>query len=132
MTNRQIVDQAYQAFGRGDLPALLGLLDPQVEWVNPGPSGLAYFGTHRGPDAIARNVFGFLAENFSFEVFEPREFFEGETGICVRLFMRARVRRNDRVVEQHVIHQFSFEAGKIARFHDFQNSYAIAEALSGS
>lgn len=132
MTHRQIVNHAYECFARGDLPGLLALCDPKIEWNNPGPSGPVYFGTHRGTDAVARNVFGFLAENVRFETFEPREFLEGDDSVAVRVYMRARVARNERLIEQEIMQLFTFASGKIIRFHDFQNSYAVADALSGS
>lgn len=34
--NVRIVQEAYGAFGRGDISALLGLLTEDVEWIQPG------------------------------------------------------------------------------------------------
>ncbi len=48
---------AYEAFGRGDIPAVLGILDPNVEWIEPG-GGNSPSGTFNGPDAVASEVFG--------------------------------------------------------------------------
>lgn len=35
--NLETIQAAYAAFGRGDIQALMALIDPQVEWDNPGP-----------------------------------------------------------------------------------------------
>jgi uncharacterized protein len=129
--NLEIVRRAYAAFGGGDMPALLALFDPEIVWVNPGPESLSYFGTHRGPAAIAKNVFGFLAENLQFEVFEPREFFANETKVVVLLHMEAVVRRTGQRVVQEVAHVFSIRGGRVVAFHDFQDSWALARALTG-
>ncbi len=129
MQNLEIVQQLYQAFGRGDLPALVSALDPEVEWINPGPATPAYFGTHQGPAAVARNIFGFLAENLRFDVFEPREFFTSGDKVVVLLHIDAVVVRSGTRVINDVVHVFTFRAGKVVRFQDFQNSYALAEAL---
>ena len=53
--NREAVQAMYDAFARGDLPAVLGGLDAQVEWIEP--EGAPYGGTFRGPDAVLQNVF---------------------------------------------------------------------------
>jgi ketosteroid isomerase-like protein len=36
-TNIDVVQQTYDAFGRGDIPALLSLLSDDVEWALPDP-----------------------------------------------------------------------------------------------
>jgi uncharacterized protein len=128
-TNLEIVQAAYAAFGRGDVAGLVQLMAADVEWHNPGPSGIAYFGVHRGPQAVAKNVFGFLAENFQFEVFEPLEFLSGRDKVVVLLRSEAVVPRTGQRLAQELVHVFWLADGKIVRFHDFQNSYALAQAL---
>jgi ketosteroid isomerase-like protein len=129
MTNLETVQKAYAAFGSGDVATLLSVFDPAIVWVNPGPAGLPYFGTHQGSDAVMRNVFGFLGENFQFEVFDPHTFFTSATQVVALLHMEAIVRRSGERLVQDTVHVFDFKAGKIARFQDFQNSYAMARAL---
>jgi ketosteroid isomerase-like protein len=130
MTNLEIVQTMYQAFGRGDVKTLLSAMDPQVEWSNPGPSSPAYFGTHRGPEAIARNIFGFLAENLQFEVFAPTHFFAEGDKVVVLLDMVAVAKKSARRITQKAVHVFTFRAGKLTHFQDFQDSYTLADALS--
>jgi ketosteroid isomerase-like protein len=129
-TNLETAQQAYAAFGQGDLPGILATLDPSIVWENPGPNSPSYFGTHRGHAAVAANVFGFLAENLQFDVFEPREFLVGEDKVVVLLHMQARIKRTGERFVQDAVHVFSFTGGKVVRFQDFQNSYALAKALA--
>ena len=47
MSNVQLIRNAYDCFGRGDIPTLLGLMDPDIEWSeaegNPyQPNGKAW------------------------------------------------------------------------------------------
>ena len=56
MSNVQLMRNLYDAFGRGDIAAVLGAMDPDMEWReaegNPyQPSGAPW----RGPDAIMQN-----------------------------------------------------------------------------
>src|SRR5215212_9997948 len=37
-TNTDVLQQGYEAFGRGDIPAVLDLLTDDVEWIQQGPS----------------------------------------------------------------------------------------------
>ena len=129
-TNLETVQQAYAAFGTGDLPGILATLDPNIVWENPGPNSPAYFGTHRGHVAVATNIFGFLSENLQFDVFEPREFSASGDKVFVLLHIEAQVKRTGERVVQEAVHVFSFQGGKVVRFQDFQNSYALAKALT--
>jgi uncharacterized protein len=45
----------YDVLGRGDVPAVLSLLDPQVEWTEA--EGFPYYsGTWHGPQAVLDNL----------------------------------------------------------------------------
>jgi ketosteroid isomerase-like protein len=129
-TNLEIVQQAYAAFGKGDLPGILAALDPNIVWENPGPNSPAYFGAHRGHAAVATNIFGFLSENLQFEVFEPREFLVGGDKVVALLHIEAKITRTGERLVQEAVHVFSFQGGKVVQFQDFQNSYALATALT--
>ena len=73
-----IVQSAYAAFNRGDIPAVLDLLSDDVEWKFCGSKGLPYTGTFRGKDEVAK-FFASVPEVEDLLVFEPREFiFAGE------------------------------------------------------
>src|SRR5437763_15098448 len=50
--NSSVVEQAYTAFGRGDIPSLLALLDDDVEWSSP--KTLPQGGQFRGKSDVAR------------------------------------------------------------------------------
>lgn len=128
-TNLETVQQAYAAFAKGDVAGILATLDANAVWDNPGPSSIAYFGSHRGHAAIASNIFGFLHENLQFSVFQPLKFFESGDTVAVLLDCEATVTRTGTQLKQAVVHLFTFAGGKVVRFQDFQNSWAIAKAL---
>jgi ketosteroid isomerase-like protein len=128
----EIVQAMYQAFGRGDLPAMVAFMDPDIEWHNPGPGEVAYFGTHRGTAAVSRNIFGFIAEHLRFEQFEPREFFSSGDKVAVLLDCVAVAAPSGKRVTQQVMHVFTLREQKVVRFQDFQNSYAVWDALRTS
>ena len=51
-----VVRGIYEAFGRGDVPAVLGAMTEDIEWNEA--EGMPYGGVYRGPQAVAENVFG--------------------------------------------------------------------------
>lgn len=50
MGDVDIVREGYEAFGRGDVPAVLAMLDPDIEWVEP--AGYPWGRTYRGHDEV--------------------------------------------------------------------------------
>jgi ketosteroid isomerase-like protein len=51
-----VVRGIYEAFGRGDLPAVLGAMADDIEWHEA--EGMPYGGVYHGGEAVAQNVFG--------------------------------------------------------------------------
>ena len=49
-SSRELIRAAYEAFARGDIPAILGILDPKVEWTDA--EGFPTAGTYVGPQAV--------------------------------------------------------------------------------
>ena len=47
--NTRLAQSAYEAFGRGDMPALAAVMADEIEWVNPGdPDDDPNAGTFKG------------------------------------------------------------------------------------
>ena len=46
---------AYNVFARGDFTRLP--FDPQIEWIEPDVEAFQSRGTHRGPEAVIKEVF---------------------------------------------------------------------------
>ncbi len=49
-----VVKELYRAFAEDDVPAMLAVLDPDIEWIEA--EGYIYGGTYRGHDAIVDGV----------------------------------------------------------------------------
>ena len=46
----RVIQSAYEAFGRGDIPAVLEALSPDIQWHIPGRNSMA--GTYKGHDEV--------------------------------------------------------------------------------
>ena len=79
----QTVRSGYEAFNRGDIPAVLETYQADIEWIEPG-GGNAPSGTFNGTDQVQQDVFGKVPENFgeSFSV-ETDEFRDEDGKVIV-------------------------------------------------
>jgi ketosteroid isomerase-like protein len=62
--NVALVRGIYDDFAKGDIPAVLAALAPDVEWVENPQTYLPHHGTHHGPAEVATRVFGMVMEHF--------------------------------------------------------------------
>jgi ketosteroid isomerase-like protein len=129
-TNADVVQQGYEAFGRGDIPALLDLLTDDVEWTLQGPSVIPFAGTRYGREGVAE-FFSALDETLEFEQFEPREFVaQGDTVVVVVVGIeRSLSKATGRTIEQEWAHVNTLKDGKIAKFRAFGDTAAYVEAF---
>ena len=79
--NIQIAKKAYADFGRGDIAAILAVLDDNVEWTTPG-EGVPTAGTRRGKAEVAK-FFQTVAETWDFQAFEPRDYIASGDQVAV-------------------------------------------------
>ncbi len=130
-TNVEVVQETYEAVGRGDIPALLDLLTNDVEWTFQGPSVIPFAGTRRRREGVAE-FFSLVGENLEFERFEPREFVaQGET-IVVLGFERSRIKPTGRTFEQEWAHVYKLRDGKVAEFLALEDTAAHAVAFDAT
>ena len=115
MSNVETVGQIYEAFGRGDVPAILEKLDENVEWETQIPvDGVPWLQTRHGRDSIT----GFFESlvPLEFKRFEPQTFFESGDKVFVLIALDITTQGKDYSfpLEGHL---WQFNAmGKVARF----------------
>jgi ketosteroid isomerase-like protein len=131
--NTQIVKDAYAAFSRGDVNAILAMVDEQVEWEGvKGSEGIApHAGIRRGRVAVG-DFFATVGTTLDFHVFEPREFVaEGDTVVSVGTY-KATVKATRKTVAADWVMVFTIRDGKIVRFREWSDSAAVNRAFLGA
>jgi ketosteroid isomerase-like protein len=71
-TNSDLVNSLYEAFARGDVPAVLAGLDNAVEWREA--EGFPTAGTYVGHDAVVQGVFMPLVTDWDGFAVKPEGF----------------------------------------------------------
>ena len=74
-----VVRATYEAFGRGDIPAALAMMAPDVEWVESEAQGIPIRGTYIGPQQVAENVFSNVPRDWQEFSLDPEESSPTET-----------------------------------------------------
>ncbi len=126
--NIETVHQAYAAFGRGDMNALLNLFDDNVEWITPGPDDLPTAGHRNGRQAVS-DFFRILDELFEFQRFEPKEFLAQGDLVVVLGDETVRVKATGNVLDFAWAHVSRCGGGKIVSFREYADVSALVAEL---
>jgi uncharacterized protein len=115
----------YEAFARQDIPAVLGLMAPEIEWDVPDtlPNG----GTHRGPDAVG-SFFAGLAQTWAELRVEPEQYLDAGDHVVVLGTHRGRG-NNGTPFEARFVHVWALRDGKAVRFRETADTAKLLPAL---
>ena len=122
-----VPQQAYEAFQRADIAAVLSLLSDDVEWILPAIDNVSFSGARSGRAQVAE-FFSSLAPQQDVIRFEPREFIAGEEKVVALGSYEWKVRSNGRTWRSDFAHVFTVRDGKIVRFQEFMDSAAAEVA----
>jgi hypothetical protein len=113
--NVLVIQRLYQAFGRGDVPAVLACIDENATWVNP--YGKNHFPGQWGKPCRghAEIVEFFKAINEAVEVqgFDPYEMIVQGNKVVVLINWKGVVRRTDKPYEALLVHIWTLDNGKV-------------------
>lgn len=122
-----LVQDAYAAFGRGDVPALLNLLTPDVRWEFAGDRKAPYTGRVQGRAQVGE-WFLAVAQADGIQAFEPRQFLVGPDHVTVLGWERSQALPGGRVFEAEWVHVWQVRDGHLARFWGMLDTEASARA----
>jgi ketosteroid isomerase-like protein len=123
----EVVQAAYAAFGRGDVPAILEMLADKFEWKFIGPKGLPYTTSCRSKAEVGK-WFASIPETDEILAFEPREFIAGGNNVTVLGWERTKAKPGGKVFEAEWAHVFTIADGKVTRFWGIMDTEANAAA----
>jgi uncharacterized protein len=125
--NVEIVRSGYEAFARGDIEGVLGIMDPEVDWA-PALGPLLGVGPVRGREALSR----FLTEDIpsGFDDFESRPLSIEDLGDSVLVHTRfvGRGRASGVPVSLEAFSLITLRDGKTVSYRDFETRAAALEA----
>ncbi len=125
-TPLKIVQRAYEAFRRQDIPALLDLVGQDVDWDFISPSNLPYAGSYRTREQML-DFFVAVQSAEEFHAFEPREYIEADEHVTVLGWLSATARKTQKSYEGEWVHVFTVRNEKIVHWRGFAKTRAQKE-----
>ncbi|HEX7298049.1 MAG TPA: nuclear transport factor 2 family protein [Solirubrobacteraceae bacterium] len=131
MNHIATVQQIYEDFGHGDVPAILEKLAEDVEWETPptsgGDAGVPWLAPRTGREGVGE-FFASLGA-LDFRRFEPRAFLEGPAQVAVVVGLEATVKASGHTFADEEIHLWTFDDdGQVSSFRHVVDTAKHIEA----
>jgi ketosteroid isomerase-like protein len=126
----ETVRRFYDALGRGDVSAVLALLDPQVEWTEAERFPY-YDGTWHGPQAVLDNLLVPLSGDWHRFSAQAHEFIaEGDRVVSLGTYSGT-FKRTGRSFSAAFVHVWTVRDDRLARFAMHTDTAKVLEAVNG-
>jgi ketosteroid isomerase-like protein len=126
----EAVQRLYEAFGRGDVDAVLAELADDVDWAAEAAStSVPWYGEHRGKGEVPR-FFKEIGSNVEITEFTPLSFTSNETDVVATIRWAYTVNATGKRAAMHMQHWWRFANGKIVWFRGSEDTEQSAAAFS--
>lgn len=131
MRNADVVGRIYEAFGRGDVPAILDHLAEDVEWeYGVNSTSVPWLQPRRGRQEVP-GFFEALGA-LEFHTFAPKTMLESEDVVVALVDLDATVKETgQRIVEEDEAHIWHFADGQVVRFRHRADTHQHQLAYQG-
>ena len=128
--NVAIVRALYEAFGKGDIPGVLGKFDQKIEWREAENFIYADRNPYVGPNAILEGVFlRFVSEWTDFTVSPESIIDAGEQVVTLGTYSGTH-KKTGKSVRAQMVHVWNMSDGKAVRFQQYTDTKQFADAVS--
>ncbi|HQU55592.1 MAG TPA: nuclear transport factor 2 family protein, partial [Saprospiraceae bacterium] len=128
--NVKIIESLYNAFATGDMPTVLGLMDPAIEWNEAESNSLADGNPYIGPDAVLQGVFARLGANHEyFGLKNVKTYSMDDHMVLATLRYDAKVKATGTAYDAQAAHLWTLsDQGKVIAFQQFVDTKKLADS----
>jgi uncharacterized protein len=127
--NIKAIQAMYEAFGRGDVAAILEGVTDDVDWASDTSStGAPWYGVRHGKGEVA-SFFEAFGSTMEVEQFDPFTFSANEDAVFSVVRFKAKARTTGKGIEMNLHHYFKFRDGKVSYYRGTEDSAQTEAAL---
>jgi len=128
--NVAATQKLFEAFGAGDVPAILDLCEDDIRIEFYGPAHIIpYADMYDGKEA-ARRFFETVLSSVDIHVFEPEEFLADRDKVVVTGHLHLTAKATGRDIRSDFVHVITMRNHRWLRFRDFMNTAEAVAAFS--
>ena len=120
--SKEFMKQVYDAFAKGDVPAVLGSFDPAIEWREAEGYRYSDRNPYVGPQAIAEGVFQRLVTDVDDFRIAVKNMVESGDTVVVEGRYTGTVKETGTPLDAQFAHVWELENGRIKRFQQYTDT----------
>ena len=126
----QIIRGVYDAFGRGDVPAVLGQMHHSIEWNEAENFIYADRNPYVGPQAVLEGVFMRLGTEWEGFTVTPEAWLDAGDRIVVLGTYSGAHKATGREVRAQFAHVWSVREARVVRFQQYTDTKQFADTVA--
>ncbi len=130
-TNVELIKAAYAAFAKGDVPAIMAAMAPDIVWNEAESFPYADGNPYVGPDAIVGGVFARLGGEWNGFSVTVEEIIDAGDTIVSRGRYGGAYKATGSSIHAQFVHIWRVKGGKLAGFQQYTDTLQVARALGG-
>jgi hypothetical protein len=128
-TNLKTVQSIYEAFGRGDVEAILAQLTDDVDWAAESEAALAPWHGHRHGRQEVIGFFSGIAQSLQVDEFTPMTFAANDSDVLVVIRFGVTSLETGRSGSMNIHHWWRFREGKVCFYRGSEDTAMTAHLL---
>ena len=130
--NLELVQKIYAAFGRGDVPAIMEMIDEKMTSFGVGAQNSPVpFHKHFAEKQAVPQFFQALGEHVEFQKFEPHAFATGGDYVYCSVHAVTKMKRSGKTLTMEEIHRFKVKNGRVVEWLGLEDTAAVIAAYTG-
>ena len=130
MSNVDVVKKVYEAFARGEIPTVLGAMDPGIRWYPA--EGHPYMSSGKaliGHDAILNGLFARIAADWDAFAVHPQSFYDAGDTVIVEARYGGTYKPTGRSLDAQGCHLWDVKDGKVTRFQQYVDTAKLQDVM---
>src|SRR5689334_23175154 len=129
--NVKVIRTAYEAFGRGDIPVVMDLVDNACDWGVDASANIApYYGSRHGASEVLA-FFQELGSTFEVDKFEPIAVAGDGNDVLAVVAYGITARATAKSAAMNIYHHFKVVDQKITYFRGSEDTELVKRLLAG-
>ena len=127
--NLTVIQELYNNFAKGDVPAVIAVLDSNVVWNEAEGNAWADGNPYIGPDAVLNGVFTRVGSDYDyFKTTDVKLHDMSNNQVLATMRYQGKLKKNGAIIDAQAAHLWTLKDGKVVTFQQYVDTKQLNDA----
>ena len=127
--NLSVIQGVYDNFAKGDVPAVIAVLDANVVWNEAEGNAWADGNPYKGPDAVLNGVFARVGSEYKyFKTADVKLHEMSNNQVLATMRYNGKLKKNGAIIDAQAAHLWTLKDGKVIGFQQYVDTKQLHDA----